>query len=92
MTKAMTTPISARVSKHTKAINHLSSSCVEQSFISKGYTNWKNATVNFRCHESSHGHKDAVLKTQTLPHTTKDIGESLSQIHAQEKKERRQCF
>ncbi len=37
-------------------------------------------------------YKDAVLKTITLPATTKDIGESLLSQLAKDRLERRQCF
>ncbi len=60
---------------------------VETTYISSGYTNWKDACVKFPNHESSRCHK-----TITLPATTKDIGESLSSQLAKERLERRQCF
>ena len=37
-------------------------------------------------------HKEAVEKIVTLPATTRDVGELLSDMHAQEKIENRQCF
>ena len=37
-------------------------------------------------------HKEAVEKIVTLPATTRDVGELLSGMHAQEKIENRQCF
>ena len=37
-------------------------------------------------------HKDAVLKTVTIPVSCRDIGETLSSQLAKEKLERRQCF
>ena len=37
-------------------------------------------------------HKEAVEKIVTLPATTRDVGELLSRMHAQEKIENRQCF
>ncbi len=61
-------------------------------YISSGYTNWKDACAKFPNHESSRYHKDAVLKTITLPATAKDIGESLSSQLAKDRLERRQCF
>lgn len=48
--------------------------------------------MRFAGHEASVCHKDAVLKVVTLPATTKNVGESLSNLHAQEMKENRQCF
>ncbi len=50
----------------------------------------KDACVKFPNHESSRCHKDAVLKTITLPATTKDIGENLSSQLAKDRLERRQ--
>ena len=61
-------------------------------FISKGYHNWKDASTKFNVHSSSNYHKEATLKVMTLPSTTKDVGESLSAIHQQEKLEHHLCF
>ncbi len=65
---------------------------LETTYISSGYTNWKDPCVKFPSHESSRCHKDAVLKTITLPVTIKDIGESLSSQLAKDRLERRQFF
>ena len=47
--------------------NHLQSAhCLEQRFISSGFSNWKDATAKFAKYESSRCHKDSVLKTITL--------------------------
>ena len=62
-----------------------SSTNLETTYISTGYSNWKDASVRIAAHEASACHKDSVLRTITLPATTRDIGESLS---AQQKK----CF
>ena len=67
-------------------------SSLETTYISTGYTNWKDASVRFNKHENSRCHKDAVLKTVTIPASCKDIGEVLSSQLAKEKLERRQCF
>ena len=37
-------------------------------------------------------HKEAVLRSVTLPKETKDVGEMLSQEYADEKKENRECL
>ena len=59
--------------------NHLRSvSNLEQTFISTGFSNWKDATTKFNKHEASQCHKEAVLKTITLPATTGNVGEMLS--------------
>ena len=54
--------------------------------------NWKDASVKFNNHEKSRCHKDAVLKTVTVPASCRDIGETLSSQLAKEKLERRLCF
>lgn len=65
---------------------------LDLAFISKGYTNWKDATVKFPIHESSKCHKESVLKMVTLPSSTRNVAESLSNALKQEKLERRQCL
>ena len=65
---------------------------LESAYISTGVVNWKEARARFSAHESNTCHKDAVLKTVTLPATVRDIGEAVSLQHAQDKLERRQCF
>ena len=61
-------------------------------FISKCYHNWKEPSTKFKIHSSSNCHKEATLKVMTLPSTTKDVGESLSAIHEQEKLKSHQYF
>ena len=60
--------------------------------ISKGFFNWKDATIAFRAHEKSLCHKEAVEIVLTLPTTTKDVGELLSNAHAHEKAVNRHCL
>lgn len=73
--------------------NHLESDrCLEQTSISTGFSNWKDAATKFCKHEGSRCHKDAVLKTTTLPATTPDVGEMLSSELAKERLERRKMF
>ena len=62
------------------------------TYITNGYTNWKDAINNFNQHERSKCHADSVLKIVTIPKTMKDVGECLSSQHAKEKSERRQLF
>ena len=64
----------------------------ESTFISTGFTNWKKASDKFTTHEASKCHKEAVLRVQTLPATTKSIEDCLSREHQREKLDRRQCF
>jgi len=54
----------------------------EQSFVIKGFTNWKDATRVFVKHESSDFHKQAVAALAKKA----DIGEMLSKQHALEKR------
>ena len=70
----------------------LSSGLIDLSFISNGFSNWKDACVNFKAHECSNCHKESVEKILTLPSTTQDIGEALSSIHKQEKLQRCQML
>ena len=41
--------------------------CLEPTFISTGFSNWKDATAKFSKHECSICYKDFGLKTITLP-------------------------
>ena len=73
--------------------NHLHSAhCLERTFISTGFSNWKDATAKFAKHEGSQCHKDSVLKVMTLPATFGDVGEMLSSQLAKERLERRKCL
>ena len=65
---------------------------LERTYISLGFTNWKEATSRFASHEGSRCHKDALLTMVTLPATTCDIAENLSKQHSKEKLENRRCF
>ena len=68
------------------------SSNVDLAFISNGFTNWKDATVKFSVHEVSKCHKEVVLKMFTLPSSTKNMAESLSNALKREKFEQQQCL
>ena len=57
--------------------------------MSKGFSNWKDATVVLKKHATSACHSEAVEVVITLPATTKDIGEQLSIAHKQEKQQNR---
>ena len=54
-----------------------SAHCLENTFISAGLPNWKDAVAKFNKHEGSCCHKDAILSTVTLPATTNDVSELL---------------
>ena len=77
-----------RASKEKK----LATKCTDQAFISKGFHNWKDATVAFNKHEKTGCHKDAVQMTVVLPKCYKDCGEMLSSQHAKEKADNRQLL
>ncbi len=66
----------------------LASTKRDPAFISRDYTNWKDATTAFNTHLVSRCHKEAVAAVE-LPQQTGDVGEKLSIQHAQEKAESR---
>ena len=68
------------------------SSNLDTAFISRGFSNWKDASVKFANHEKSNCHQEAVLKMVTIPATTSNVAEILSTQHNKDKLERRQCF
>ncbi|KAH3883762.1 hypothetical protein DPMN_007729 [Dreissena polymorpha] len=61
---------------------YISITKVDGSFISDGFSNWKEGPVQFREHDGSECHKEAVERLETLPATTCDVGETLSAGHA----------
>ena len=63
----------------------------DPAFISRGYTNWKDATTAFSTHLASRCHKEAV-EAKELPKQTGDVGEKLSTEHEQQKAENRAMF
>ena len=68
------------------------SSNLDLAFISNGFKNWKDATVKFAIHEACKYLKEVVLKMITLPSSTKNVAESLSNALKREKLEWRQCL
>ena len=64
----------------------------EPSFVSSGFSNWKDATVAFKKHQLSACHHKAVDIMITIPATTRNVGEQLSHIHCQEKATNRKMF
>ena len=60
----------------------------DPAYTSKGFKNWKDATLGFKKHESSASHKEALV----IPSTCMDVGEMISREHAHEKSENRQCL
>ena len=69
----------------------LASTKRDPAFISRGYTNWRDATKAFNKHLVSACHKEAVSALQ-LPRLTGDVGERLSTEHEQQKAENRKIF
>ena len=65
---------------------------LELVFISKGFNNWKDASVKFKEHESSNCHKDSVVVTVDLPSFVKDIAETLQSELTKQKMENRQML
>ena len=70
----------------------LSGNVKESTFLSTGFSNWKDAAVGFINHEKSTKHKLAVEVVVTLPQAHKDAGEMPSASHAAEKALNRQCL
>ena len=65
---------------------------MELAFISKGFNNWKDASVKFKEHESSNCHKDSMIVTVDLPSSVKDIAETLQRELTKQKSENRQML
>ena len=53
-----------------------------------GFNNWKDAIVSFNNHEKSDVHKFAVQMVAEIPQSVRDIGESMQEGLAAEKKTR----
>ena len=81
------TCIIAKRNDHLHTVSNL-----EQSFISTGFSNWKDAIAKLGKHEASQCHKEAVLKTITLPAMTPDVSEMLASQLAAQRLESRKCF
>ena len=64
----------------------------DPSFLQRGFSYWKDATIAFKNHESSACHKEAVEVSIVLPSACPDVGEMLSSQHSQQKKENRECL
>ena len=63
------------------------SRCLDSAFISRGYSNWKDALVAFKKHEESKCHRDSVQVITLIPKHYRDCGEMLSEQHASQKAE-----
>ena len=65
-----------------------SSTRADPAFVtrgSRGFHNWKDATMAFRNHEHSACHAEAIQTMVKIPSTVPDVGEMLSHQHASEK-------
>ena len=62
---------------------------MDSAFISRGFMGWKDACAAFRKHEVSESHRAAMEAVVVLPLTTRDVGETLSRRHGEEKAENR---
>ena len=60
--------------------------------VTKGYSNWKDATVAFNKHEGRNCHREAVEVIVTLPATTVHIDVQLSQEYAREMENNRKML
>ena len=60
------------------------------AFITKGFTNWKDATDCFHRHEKSKCHLESFELMVELPSSVHDIGEMLSTTHAHGKSTNKQ--
>ena len=58
--------------------------------MSRGFSNWKDGTI--AKHEKSASHTEAVEVVVTLPATTRDVGELLSQQYAAQKVKNREVY
>jgi len=55
----------------------------EDTYVTKGFVNWKDACASFRVHATTKYHVDAVKSMTKLQN---DVGEMLSRYHNEEKK------
>ena len=61
--------------------NMLNDLKIEDSFITTGFLHWKHATIKdkgFQKYESSKCHQQANLRLLTIPQTTENVSEMLS--------------
>ena len=64
----------------------------EQSFLLKGFCNWKDAMDCFRWHGQSKCHSDAVQVMVVLPKSVRDVGKTITTAYAQNKAENRKVL
>jgi hypothetical protein len=61
----------------------------DQAFTKSGFSNWKKAIEKFNKHELTIAHHQAVELVESIPNTTKNVGEMLSGIDTKQKAENR---
>ena len=52
----------------------LSSTRRDQAFVSRGFVYWKEATIDFRKHQTSDCHKEATQAIASLPKEVRGVG------------------
>ena len=75
--------------------NLVSSNNMERAFISTRFKNWSDAATTgrgFEKHSKSDAHREAYQQLHAIPQSCEDIGEQISQIHANEKSVNRQAL
>ncbi|XP_033123564.1 zinc finger MYM-type protein 1-like [Anneissia japonica] len=65
------------------------SNSMASAFVTKGFSNWKDATTTFRKHQQSKTHGKAVEVVLTLPKATKKVGELQNGAHSVQKEKAR---
>ena len=62
---------------------------MSETFVVKGFSNWKDATSSFKKHQASKAHGEAVQAVITLPKTTKNVGDLLSSAYTAQREQAR---
>lgn len=77
---------------HSKKGNLKSAPKLDQAFISKGFSNWKKALLQFQEHEISECHKVATEYEMVIPRTHSNIVDMTSEAARMTMKENRRCL
>ena len=77
---------SCRMASQLKLISF--ARCGEDAFMCTGFSNWKNALMKFKGHESSAVHKEAVMKWNSYTSKANIASQLVSQTEQQQKKNR----
>ena len=65
---------------------------MEQAFISKGFSNWKNALTKFKEHRTSECHKIALDYEVLISKTHGDVIDMTSEMAKNTRAQNRRCF